>query len=102
MVNPKYVSIKGRGGKFDRVEWSFIPPDQIAQILEHFAYFRQKASGGVTVSKTQQNREVAEDFLRIGIFCDWYGDYNSAVKYAQKAYEVEPKLENSIKKYMMQ
>ncbi|MFZ2655436.1 MAG: serine/threonine-protein kinase [Victivallales bacterium] len=102
MLNDRFISIKNRGGKYDRLEWDALPPGQICQILEYFANFRLSASGGVTVSKTKQKREAAEDFLRIGIFCDWYGDYNSAVKYALKAYDTDPSMENTIKKYMMQ
>ncbi|HCE43397.1 MAG TPA: hypothetical protein DET40_07600 [Lentisphaeria bacterium] len=102
MLNDRFVSVKNRGGKFDRLEWDSIPPAQICQILEYFANFRLNASGGVTVSKVKQKREAAEDFLRIGIFCDWYGDYESAVKYAQKAYGTDPTIENTVKKYMMQ
>jgi hypothetical protein len=102
MVNSNYISVKGRGNTFDRHEWNSIPVDQVASMLDYFADFRLKASGGVNVSKSQQKFDAAEDYLRIGILCDWYGDYESAVKFSQKAVATEPKIEDSVKKYMMQ
>lgn len=102
MVNSNYISVKGRGKKFDRLGWDSIPVEQIADMLDYFADFRLRASGGATVSKAQQKLEAAQDYLRIGIFCDWYGDYESAVKFARKAVATEPKVEDSVRKYMMQ
>ncbi len=102
MLNPKFISIRGKSGKHERFGWDTIPVDQIASMLEHFANLRLRASGGATVSKEQQRLEVAEDLLRIGVFCDWYGDYESAVKYVQKAVETDPKIADSVRKYMLQ
>ncbi len=102
MVNPNYISVKSGRKKFKRVGWDQLPVGQMANILESFAELRLKASGGATVSKEQQQRDAAEDYLRIGIFCDWYEDYESAVKFAKKAVETEPALADSVKKYMMQ
>ncbi len=102
MVNEKFISIKGKSNERERFGWDQIPADQIANMLEHFANLRLKASGGATVSKDQQKLESAEDFLRIGVFCDWYGDYASAVRYAKKAVETDPKIADKVKKTMMQ
>ena len=102
MVNPKFISIRGKSGKHERFNWDSIPVDQIASMLEHFANLRLKASGGATVSKEQQRLEGAEDLLRIGVFCDWYGDYESAVRYVRKAVETDPKIADSVRKYMLQ
>jgi hypothetical protein len=102
MVNPKFISVKVKSNDRERFTWDLIPPDQIANILEHFANLRLSASGGATVSREQQKLESAEDLLRIGIFCDWYGDYASAVKYAKKAAETDPKIADNVKKCMMQ
>ena len=102
MVNSNYISVKGKGNTFDRQGWNSIPVDQVANILDYFADLKLKASEDVNVSKSQQKLEAAEDYLRIGILCDWYGDYESAVKFARKAVATEPKIEESVKKYMMQ
>ncbi len=99
MVNSRYISVKG---KSERLGWNSIPVDQVASMLDYFAEFRLKAGGGVNVSKPQQKLEAAEDYLRIGVLCDWYGDYESAVKFAQKAVATDPKVEDSVKKYIMQ
>jgi hypothetical protein len=50
----------------------------------------------------QQKIEAAEDLLRIGVFCDWYGDYASAVKYAKEAVKTDPKSAVKVKEFMMQ
>ena len=102
MAGPKFISVKGKSNKYERFGWGLIPVDQIANMLEHFANLRLKASGGADVSKEQQKLESAEDFLRIGIFCDWYGDYASAVKYARKAVETDPEIADKARNYMMQ
>ncbi len=102
MINSNYISVKNRANRYDRLGWDMMPLDQVCQMLDHFGNLRLTASGGATVSKTQQKYEAAEDFMRIGILCDWYGDYTSAVKYAQKAYSTDPRLEDKIKKYLMQ
>lgn len=102
MVNLKFISIRGKSGKHERFGWDSVPADQIAKMLEHFANIRLKASGGASVSKDQQRLEVAEDLLRIGVFCDWYGDYASAVKYARKAVETDPKISDRVRECMMQ
>lgn len=102
MVNHKFISVRGKSSGHERFDWNSVPVDQMALILEHFANLRLKSSGGATVSKEQQRYESAEDLLRIGVFCDWYGDYASAVKYAQKALETDPKIADSVKKYMLQ
>ncbi|HBC89122.1 MAG TPA: hypothetical protein DCZ94_19460 [Lentisphaeria bacterium] len=102
MVNANYISVKNRANKYDRLGWDQFGVEQVSQILDHFGNFRLNASGGATVSKTQQKLEAAEDFLRIGIFCDWYGDYASAVKFAKKAYGTDPRVEDKVKKFLMQ
>ncbi len=102
MVNPNFVSVKSGRKKFTRLGWDSVPVDQIASILEYFAEFRLRASGGPAVQESQKKKEVAEDYIRIGILCDWYGDYESAVKYSKKSISIEPKAEDVVKKFMMQ
>lgn len=102
MVNPKYLSIRVGDGMFERVEWSSIGSDQVAQILEYYADFRIRAVGGQAVSKSKQKLESAEDYLRIGMLHDWYGNYEEAVKYAKKAFSVDQNIETSVKFYIMQ
>ncbi|GEM_PF-5674899 len=102
MVNPNYIAVKTSSRKFKRLGWESLPVEEAANILDYFAAMRQKITNVPGVSKDELKRMAAEDYLRIGMLCDWYEDYDNAVKYAKKAAEVDPKIEDIVKKYMMQ
>ncbi|HCE46609.1 MAG TPA: hypothetical protein DET40_23935 [Lentisphaeria bacterium] len=102
MVNPNFIAVKTGGKKYKRLGWDALPVNESASILEYFATMRLKISAAPNISKEQLRREAAEDFLRIGMLCDWYEEYEDAVKYAKKAVEADPKIEDIVKKYMMQ
>ncbi len=100
MANPNYISIKtGKG--FQRLDWNQLPPAEMTRIISHFAEARMKVSGAAGTSAETRRKEAAQDYLRLAILCDWYGDYPSAVGYARKSISVYPDSEKSVKKFMM-
>ncbi|HBC87851.1 MAG TPA: hypothetical protein DCZ94_12925 [Lentisphaeria bacterium] len=101
MVNPNYIAAKS-GSRYKRLGWDSLPVNEAANILAHFAAMRLKITNVPGVSKDELKRMAAEDYLRIGMLCDWYEEYDDAVKYAKKAVEADPKIEEIVKKYMMQ
>jgi len=94
MANTKFISMKPKGAARTRVKWEEISPGQLADILAHYAALRGGADAGIAVSKGKQRMEAAWEYLRAGVICDWYGDYDNAVKYAKKATEYDPNITN--------
>ncbi len=100
MANPNYISMKtGKG--FQRLNWNQLPPAEMTRIISHFAEARMKVSGAAGTSAETRKKEAAQDYLRLAILCDWYGDYPDAVEYARKSISVYPDSEKSVKKFMM-
>ncbi len=99
-ANPNYISIKS-GKQFIRLNWEQIPASEMANVISHFAKLRLQISGAAGTSSDSREKEAAEDYLRIALLCDWYGEYDEAIKYAKKCLSVYPKSEKSIKKIIM-
>jgi hypothetical protein len=86
MANPKYLSIRRNSGH-ERVYWKDLAPSQFAQMLAFFAQTR------IDMDK---KREGARGYMRAALFCDWYGLYDEAVKYAKLAAKTDPSLTKEI------
>ncbi|HOK04601.1 MAG TPA: serine/threonine-protein kinase [Victivallales bacterium] len=100
MLNPNYISLE-KAGKFQRRQWSDLPPSQLANIMDYFAGLRLKVSDAVGTSEQTRKKEAAQDYLRIAMLYDWYGDYQNAVKYCKKSMAVYPEAEKSVKRFIM-
>lgn len=100
MVNPNYISVEVNG-RFQRMQWSELPPSQLANIIEHFAAMRLKVSGAAGTTDETRKKEAAQDYLRIAMLYDWYGDYNKTVEYCKKSISVYADMEKSVKKFIM-
>ena len=103
MANRNFISVRVRGSDSRvRVQWDEIPAEQFATFLAHYARVRSQASpsGGASVAK--QRREAAWEYLRLALFCDWYGRYEDAVRYARQAVLVDNGIQNEVIIFMMQ
>ena len=100
MLNPNYISVEV-GGRFQRLQWSNLPPSQIADILEHFAGLRLKVTELAGTTEQTRKKEAAQDYIRIAMLYDWYGDYEKAVEYSKKSISTYPDAEKSVKKFIM-
>jgi hypothetical protein len=96
MANVKYLSLKLTSGKRVKLEWTNITFKQFCGFLDFYANIRNEA-----VSSGVNRKEVAGDYLRLGILCDWYGDYEDAVKYAKRTVEVDSGRKNEVLKFFM-
>ena len=102
MANTKFISIKPASGSRTRLGWSDLPPKEVAAMLGHYAEIRGGADAGVAASSSKTRWEAAWEYLRAGVLCDWYGDYENAVKYAKKAAEYDPRITNEAIIYMLE
>jgi len=102
MANHLYISVKRSDtGKRERVLWSDVSLQQMVLFLEYFAKKRQEADVANGMSVKAKKKEVAWDYLRIAVLCDWFGDCKGAVKYAKKAINVDPNINKDVCKYLI-
>jgi DNA-directed RNA polymerase subunit RPC12/RpoP len=101
MANPNYISVRIKN-EYKRVRWDELPPAELSKIIAYYADLRTRVSAGVAASASQQKKEAAQDYLRIAMLCDWYGDYAECVKYCEKAVSTDKEIERSVKKFIME
>ncbi len=101
MGNRNYLSIRTKSGQQQRIEWSQLGLGQLCTLLEFYANMRIQTDAGPEVKESDKLREGAMDLLRIGIICDWYGDYARAVEYTHKAVNADSRISGQAKKYIM-
>jgi len=99
MANTKFLSIKTAQGR-QRVQWSQLPVDQMANFLEYYGQMRLEATAG-KVTDNERQKEGAWDFFRVGLLYDWYGDYPKAINYTKKAVATDRRLVSDVKKYII-
>lgn len=102
MANPNYISVKRANGNRVRIKWGDVHFSQFVKFLAHYAKIRSEATPGGQVSRSKQKREAAWEYLRIALLCDWFGQYNDAVRYTRKAVAVDNGIENEAIIYMME
>ncbi len=72
------------GNKQKEFKWSDITFPQYMEILKYFVKRRLTSSGG-TVTKGDKIKLASKEIARIAMLCDWYGEYEEALKLAKIA-----------------
>ncbi len=102
MANRNFISVRlGGSDKRVRIMWNEIPPSQFVTFLAHYARIRSQATPSGEISLAKQRREAAWEYLRVALFCDWYGGYDDAVRYAKQAVLVDKGIEDDVIVFMM-
>lgn len=99
MANESIVIVRS-GKKNKRFEWSELAFEQFESFLLYYAQQRLNTGGGGLVSKEESKKNAAQDFLLLAILCDWYGKYDSALKYGRKAASLDENIESSVSEFL--
>jgi len=83
-------------------KWSDLSFKQYPAFMEYFAKRRLGISGAGTVSKKKFKKDAANEYLGIAILYDWFGHYDNALKYAQKAVEICPEMNERVSRMMLE
>ena len=86
-ANDKYIKLKiGRSKR--SLRWSSFP---IAQIITFASSYVNNNIGGrdgrsgIFSSREATEKALVKEYRTLALFCDWYGKYNEALKYAKQA-----------------
>ncbi|MEM4248335.1 MAG: hypothetical protein QXH80_03630, partial [Candidatus Nanoarchaeia archaeon] len=99
MANESIVIVRS-GKKNKRFEWSELAFEQFENFLLYYAQQRLNTGGGGLVSKEESKKNSAQDFLLLAILCDWYGKYDSALKYGRKAVSLDESIEAEVSEFL--
>lgn len=103
MANPNYLSLRAQGNRpRSRIEWLALSFEQYLDFFEYYTKIRINIESERKSSRSKQRLEGARDYLRLAILCDWYKHYPDAVKYAQKAASVDPRIKKDIRRYLLE
>jgi len=96
MANENILVFKStEKGKPQRIKWSDLAIEQYVAFLEHFARQRLGASAAGQISPEERKLNAANDYLAMALVCDWYEQYDKALRLAQRAAETAPAIEAS-------
>jgi len=92
---------KSDSSKQKRYKWSDLKFNQYILFFEHYAKQRMAVTAG-QYGKKESHFYAANDYLALAILCDWFGHYEEALKYSQKAVKIAPDIKLDASKIMMQ
>lgn len=92
LFNEKFISFKNDDG-LERLEWSQLPSSEIQKILKYYVTSRENRLKASASREIQ--REIFAGYLRYTLFCQWYGDYAEAEKYAIQTLKYLPGKETN-------
>jgi hypothetical protein len=99
MANENSVRIKTRSSSLRTYKWSDLAPEQYIYMINYYA--KQRTDGfGAVVSKEERARQAAEDYLQLAFYCDWFGLYKEALKYAKKSVQLSPDMASNAQKFI--
>ncbi len=98
---PNYLSFKDQSGKRSRLEWKDVPVGEYLKILGHYATIREQAIAS-SVLEVNEKGELASDYLRLAILCDWYGLPGDSAEFARKAIATDPKVSKDVKRLLLE
>lgn len=81
LANENNFRIKGKRRGKD-YKWETITPLQLARMSEYYADQKTKLKGAKTAGMKD---DAARQLIAAAVICDWYGDYDNAVKFVKKA-----------------
>jgi len=93
MASPRSMLARDQRGSGVRVTWDQIDIKQVIGYID--AYATKLVGMGEYAAGRDFKQDGANCFLALAVFCDWYGQYADAVKYAKRAVELYPKTEAS-------
>lgn len=98
--NPNYLSFKDQSGKRSRLEWKDVPIGEYLKILGHYATIREQAIAS-SVLGADEKGELASDYLRIAVLCDWYGLPGESAEFAKKAIASDAKVAKDVERLLL-
>ena len=70
-------------------KWSDASPELIVLMMAQYTAQRMRLAPTKEMTEADIKSESAKQYLATAIFCDWYGLYDDAVKYARKAVQTD-------------
>lgn len=96
LANEEMVIVKkGKNSKTSkRYKWEDLAFEQYENFLTYYAGQRLQKAGG-DVSKAESKKYAGEDYFRLALLCDWFGEYEKCLEHLKKAIELNPDLKTS-------
>lgn len=83
-------------------KWEDLAFEQYPAFMEYYAKRRLGISGAGQNSKKKFQQDAATEYLGMAILCDWFGHYEDALKYAQRAVEICPEINSQVSRMMLE
>ena len=96
LANQEIVIVKrGKNDKTGtRYKWEDFAFEQYENFLIYYSGQRLQKSGG-SVTKEESRKFAGEDYFRLALLCDWFGEYEKCIEYLKKSLELNPDLKNN-------
>lgn len=83
-------------------QWEDLAFEQYPAFMEYFAKRRLGVTGAGATSKNKIKKDAATEYLGIAILCDWFGQYEDALKNAKRAVELCPEMNDQVYRMMLE
>ena len=94
LFNEQYpvYRVRREDGQFKnlRLDWNQIPAREMLTILLYYTAYRENAIATTGKIDDEMASRLADAFLRYAVFAQWYGYYDEAAKFAEKALMILP------------
>ncbi|MBN1864421.1 MAG: hypothetical protein JW808_05935 [Victivallales bacterium] len=103
MANVNVLRLKRsqKSKKGESYKWEDLSFRQYPAFIEYFAKRRLAVSGAGQVSREEQMQGAANEYLGLAVLCDWFGQYEDALKYANEAVNTHPDSIKNISRIML-
>ena len=84
--NKRGIIVRSPGEPPEKHQWDELSSDQVIDLLAHYA----------SLLESTDSSKAAEEYLKLAVFADWYGNYEKAAEFAKKAIELDGSIKNRV------
>lgn len=95
LANQNGFIVRKSSRKGKSYKWDELGIDGYSQIIDYFAQKRLKVKVA-NVSDEETKKYAANDYILLTLLCDWYGEYEDAIKYANKVAVIRPEIKDKL------
>lgn len=89
-VKDAYLSVPIGDGRYANHAWDKLTKTQFETFLRHYAKIREESG---------DPKEAAAEYVKIAVYLDWIGEYESAAATLEKAFSLDPELRKTALKW---
>lgn len=101
-ANDRELRVRTSGGQSYTVRWNQLSFNQYRAFFEYYAQLRRQRGGpaGGAPGTESVRKDVAADYYRLALLCDWYGQRKEARAFAVQAVKQDPSLQERVNRLL--